>query len=218
MKILIADDESFVRRGIISSMPWEELGISKIVEAEDGVQALDIAETERPDIILSDIRMPHLSGIELVEALRTRLECTVIFMSAYTDKEYLKSAIRFHAIGYVEKPIVIRELQTAIEEAVNSIRSKGAKNPPPAFPIPEEPLIPSDEKKYLELFSHALLQVSQNAVESAIDAVAGELKKGKGGESSQVGEAPVIINLKPSIAINAKAHRYDCVYCLGALP
>jgi two-component system response regulator YesN len=121
--------------------------------------------------------MPHLSGIELVEALRTQLECTIIFMSAYTDKEYLKSAIRFHAIGYVEKPIVIRELQTAIEEAVNSIKSMAGPSPA-ALHIPEEPLNPSEEKQYLELFSHALLRVSQDAVEQVIDTIAMELKKG----------------------------------------
>jgi YesN/AraC family two-component response regulator len=160
-------------------MPWKELGISEIIEAEDGVQALNIAKVEKPDIILSDIRMPRLSGIELVEALRKQLECTIIFMSAYTDKEYLKSAIRFHAIAYVEKPIVIRELQTVIEEAVTSIKNKEKKNQPAALHIPEEPLNPSEEKQYLELFSHALLRVSGDAVEQAIDEIAIELKKTK---------------------------------------
>jgi YesN/AraC family two-component response regulator len=79
--------------------------------------------------------MPKRDGINLVEALKGQLECIIIFMSAYTDKDYLKSAIRFHAAGYVEKPIVLSELRRTIEEAISLIRGNKRSGPPV---IPEE--------------------------------------------------------------------------------
>ena len=81
MKLLIADDELLTREGLISSIDWESLGIQDIFQADDGINALAIAKAQKPDIILSDIRMPRLNGIEMAQQLEQLLpNACIIFM------------------------------------------------------------------------------------------------------------------------------------------
>ncbi len=118
MKLLIADDEELTREGLIASIDWAVLGVREIFQADDGLKALKIAESEKPDIILSDIRMPRLTGIEMAEQLEKILpDTSLIFMSGYSDKEYLKAAIKLKAINYVEKPLNPEEIKEAVMEA-----------------------------------------------------------------------------------------------------
>lgn len=118
MKLLIADDEVLTRYGLITSIDWEALGVREILQADDGIKALEIASTEKPDIILSDIRMPRLTGIEMAERLEKILpDTSVIFMSGYSDKEYLKAAIKLKAVTYVEKPLNPDEIKEAVLDA-----------------------------------------------------------------------------------------------------
>ncbi len=119
MKLLIADDEPLTREGLISSIDWESLGIRQTFQADDGIHALHIAMLQKPDIILSDIRMPRLNGIEFVEKLASHLpDASIIFMSGYSDKEYLKSAIRLSAVDYVEKPLDPETVKATVAKAV----------------------------------------------------------------------------------------------------
>ena len=123
MKILIADDEILVRNGLRSSINWERLGISAVLLAEDGTQALRIAQQERPEVVLTDVRMQRMDGIELATRLRKVLpNAYVIFMSGYSDKEYLKAAIQLKAVSYVEKPIICEEIEEAVAEAVRLVK------------------------------------------------------------------------------------------------
>ena len=118
MKLLIADDEKLTREGLKNGIAWEELGIDEIRLAHDGRDALRIAETFLPDIVLTDVRMPHMDGIEMAKALKERFpELSVIFMSGYSDREYLKAAIRLRAVSYVEKPIHLNEVSAAVAAA-----------------------------------------------------------------------------------------------------
>lgn len=124
MKLLIADDEELTRKGLISSINWKSLGINQIFEADDGICAFKIASVEKPDIILSDIRMPRMSGIEMAERLESILpDTSLIFMSGYSDKEYLKAAIKLKAVNYVEKPLDPKEVRETVTEAI-SLRNK----------------------------------------------------------------------------------------------
>lgn len=118
MKILIVDDEKITREGIIASINWEELNIYKVLEAEDGLSALLLVKKEAPDIILSDVRMPRMDGISFVKQVRSILPNTsIIFMSGYSDKEYLMAAIKLRAVSYVEKPLNPSDIERAILEA-----------------------------------------------------------------------------------------------------
>ncbi|MDQ0877039.1 two-component system response regulator YesN [Paenibacillus sp. V4I3] len=119
MKLLFAEDEKFTREGIRKSIAWGELGITELVEAVDGLEAVAIAEQFQPDIVLTDIRMPRMDGIELATHLRRKYPlCKIVFMSGYADKDYLKAAISLKAVSYVEKPIDIEELEEALRSAI----------------------------------------------------------------------------------------------------
>ncbi len=119
MKLLIVDDEELTRNGLISSIDADRLGIDTILLADDGVNGLEQAKSQHPDIVLCDVRMPRLNGIEMLEHIQKFLpNVAAIFMSGYSDKEYLMSAIKMGAINYIEKPIDSKELESAIQKAI----------------------------------------------------------------------------------------------------
>lgn len=127
MKLLIADDEKLTREGIRGGLNTEALGISEVFLADDGVNALELARSVHPDIILTDVRMPRMTGVEMAEILlKERPQTVVIFMSAYSDKEYLKAAIKLKAVSYVEKPLHMDELEAALKEAAEYCRANHA--------------------------------------------------------------------------------------------
>ena len=119
IKVLIADDERFTRQGILDMVDWDKLYVSEVKEAYDGINALEILKDFEPNILLTDVRMPRLNGIDLAfKARELYPNCMILFMSGYSDKEYLKSAIKLKAINYVEKPIEIEELEENLNNAI----------------------------------------------------------------------------------------------------
>jgi two-component system response regulator YesN len=119
MKLLLAEDEKLTRDGIRKSVNWGELGIDEIVEAIDGVEAISIAQSFKPDIVLTDIKMPRMNGVDFAFQIRQIYpSCKIVFMSGYAEKEYLKAAITLKAISYVEKPLEMEELESALKDAV----------------------------------------------------------------------------------------------------
>ncbi|EMS70497.1 response regulator [Ruminiclostridium cellobioparum] len=120
MKILIVDDEISTRNGLKKYIHWDMLGIDEIQDVGNAFDAIDLSKTYQPDIILSDICMPGMDGIQLCRQLRQHQpNCRIIFLSGYSEKEYLKAAIALSAVSYVEKPIEIPEVEHAIKAAVD---------------------------------------------------------------------------------------------------
>lgn len=120
MKVLIVDDETLTRTGLLSSVRWPSLGIDEVLQASDGVDGLRSALLNKPDIILSDVRMPRMTGIEMMEKIQESMPDTVcIFMSGFSDREYLKAAIRLRAVSYVDKPLGIEEVEAALRDAID---------------------------------------------------------------------------------------------------
>lgn len=125
LTLLIVDDETATREGLRSAVAFESLGIGSIVEASNGLEGLKLASSVSPDIIISDVRMPRMDGVRMLERVRAFLpDCVFIFMSGYSDKEYLKAAIRLRAVSYVEKPLHFPEVEQAVKEAVSICREQ----------------------------------------------------------------------------------------------
>ncbi|UKS29507.1 response regulator [Paenibacillus sp. HWE-109] len=123
MKLLLVDDEQLIRKGILMKTDWQQYGIDEVMQADDGRDAVRIAELFRPDILLTDIRMPRMDGIEAARCIRMFCpKVCIIFMSGFSDKEYLKAAISMQAVDYVEKPIHPDELGKAILNASSMIK------------------------------------------------------------------------------------------------
>ncbi|OAS19048.1 response regulator [Paenibacillus oryzisoli] len=129
IKLIIVDDEKSTREGLAQFIPWNSLDVSRVECAGSGDEALRLAEQIRPDIILSDIKMPGMNGIEFAVLVKAILpDCKFIFLSGYADKEYLKSAIQLRAINYLEKPVNREEVKRAVSLAVRAVREEQVKN------------------------------------------------------------------------------------------
>ena len=127
-KLLLAEDETAAREGILAGVSWEELGIGTVKAAKNGALALKTARDFYPDILLTDIKMPRMDGIELAKAIRKiNPNCSVLILSGYAEVDYLKSAISLHVIDFVEKPVQLPLLKERIRNAVdiqNAIQEK----------------------------------------------------------------------------------------------
>ncbi|WOC31729.1 MULTISPECIES: response regulator transcription factor [Caproicibacterium] len=122
IQLMIVEDEPLIRNGLLHHMPWRKLGIDSIRTAANANDALQISNTFQPDIILSDIRMPGISGIELCSQFHRRFpNSQIIFISGYSDKEYLMAAIHLGAVSYIEKPVSIAELSDAVRKATRCL-------------------------------------------------------------------------------------------------
>lgn len=125
MKVLLVEDEVLTREGIYRCVPWDILGIKEVYTAEDGEEGLQKAEKISPDIIIADVRMPKMDGITMAFEIRKVLKnCHFIFVSAYCDKEYLKSAIWLSAESYIEKPIEISEVVEALKKSIMQVEEE----------------------------------------------------------------------------------------------
>lgn len=105
-RVLIADDEPWVAYGISRLINWEELGFSIIGEAHDGLTALSMIKELEPEVVISDIRMPGLDGIELLGEMKEKgYSTTVILVSGYSEFQYAQQALRLGAFDYLLKQI-----------------------------------------------------------------------------------------------------------------
>ncbi|MBQ2924916.1 MAG: response regulator [Anaerotignum sp.] len=110
-KILLVDDEEEVRTSIIKKIDWEKNGFTVIGDAENGKDALEKIEQLEPDVVLTDVRMPYMNGLELAAELRRiHPSVKVVIFSGYDDFEYAKQAIQLNIIEYILKPVNAREL------------------------------------------------------------------------------------------------------------
>ena len=118
LSVLIVDDEVITRKGLRTHIDWEKLSIGTIYDSGNAREALQIVAECKPDIILSDVNMPGMNGIEMCREIRKlHSACQILFLSGYSDKEYLRGAISLEAVDYVEKPIDIAEVEEALQRA-----------------------------------------------------------------------------------------------------
>lgn len=123
--VFIVDDEPSARNGLRNYIDWPRLNLQVVGEASDGADALDAMSRLRPDIVISDIKMPNMDGIEMCTRLKAIHDTVqIIFMSAYSDLTFLKAAFDIEAIDYVLKPINLGEMEIAIERAVARLQEK----------------------------------------------------------------------------------------------
>src|SRR6476661_8570972 len=119
IRVLICDDHALFRRGLIMVLESEE-GIDVVAEAEDGEEAVLKAEETAPDVVLMDVRMPKMSGIEATRAIAETVPSTKILMLTVSDEEEdLYEAVKAGATGYLLKEISIEEVADAIRAVVS---------------------------------------------------------------------------------------------------
>lgn len=125
LKVVIADDEARVCSLIRMLIDWDTIGLELAGVASNGIEALELVEKYRPDILITDIRMPGCNGLELIQqakAIAPQLE--VIIISGYAHFEYAQSAIRFGVSDYLLKPVNQQQLDNTLKKMVERCRKK----------------------------------------------------------------------------------------------
>jgi len=124
----VFDDEMWIRELIKSLIPFEELNLKLIREAENGGTALELCREDMPDIILTDIRMPGLTGLQLISAIREEsAETEIIIISGYDDFEYARQAIKYRVDEYLLKPVEEEEITRALKNSIAIIRRRAVE-------------------------------------------------------------------------------------------
>ncbi|MEG0492965.1 MAG: response regulator [Clostridia bacterium] len=127
-KLILVDDESEIRQGLKEVVPFEELGFTVVGEAGNGVEALRLCEELRPDILITDIRMPLMDGLTLCRRVREALHTVqFIILSGYDDFEYARQAIEVKTMGYLLKPISSGEFVAMLKDAKRTLDEEFAK-------------------------------------------------------------------------------------------
>ena len=122
-KLLIVDDEELDREGLKEQIEWEEYNVICVGTAKNGFDAIRKFEELDPDIVISDVKMPGMTGLKLVEELRkVKPSIRVAFVSGYDDFEFARTAIRLEACEYILKPVNSEELINAVTHMVNELK------------------------------------------------------------------------------------------------
>ncbi|MEK3756902.1 response regulator [Paenibacillus sp. FSL R7-0337] len=124
-RVLIIDDEEPLREAIHILGDWEGLGVSEVREATDGKAGLELLRRERFDLVLVDMKMPELSGAELLQIAEQEFpDLLLIVISGYNDFEYTRQAIRSKVVDYLLKPVNRTDLNHALRKAVGVLEAK----------------------------------------------------------------------------------------------
>ncbi|WP_346354336.1 response regulator transcription factor [Azotosporobacter soli] len=124
-KVLIADDEPKIRRGIKSLPDWSLLGLEVAAEAEDGEMALEAAREVRPDIILADICMPFMNGLQFIEAIKKELpEAQIIVITGHDEFSYAQQALKLQVMDYLLKPVGQEQLEEVLKAACEKLAAQ----------------------------------------------------------------------------------------------
>jgi len=125
IKVVIVDDEMLIRVGIKSCIDWEEHGFEIAGQAGNGLKALEIIEATHPDIVMTDIKMPKMDGLELISEVRKRFpSIKIIVLSCYNEIDYVKKAIKLGAEDYILKlslePEILLEVLSKVKQLIQS--------------------------------------------------------------------------------------------------
>lgn len=145
LKVLIVDDEPLVRRGIVLGVDWSTRGCVVVGEAANGEEGLAAVERYKPNLIITDVRMPRMDGIEMMNRLRSAgCRAHVIVLTAHSDFSYARSALQFGADDYLLKPFRDQELMAAIDKVRQKEQELTALTPQDTLPLTK-----GDKSKYV---------------------------------------------------------------------
>lgn len=157
---ILADDEPNILRNLQGVIPWDELGIDIVGTGRNGLEAYELCERFVPDLVMSDIRMPHMDGIAFIHKLREiNEECKVLMVTGYQDFEYVRSLLRVGVSDYILKPIDYEELEKSIRKLASDIRERKRQ-------------AQEEQRKLGELQSLVYEKVLQDVILNDADAVA----------------------------------------------
>ena len=124
-RVMLADDEPIVRKALTTLTNWQELQCEVVYVAANGQELIDHLESEKPDIVVTDIRMPVKDGIEVAKYIMEKeLPIKVIILTAYADFSYAQSAVKYNVVDYVTKTGAFDGLIAAVEKAKQALKER----------------------------------------------------------------------------------------------
>jgi len=116
-RVLLVEDEEIELETLRDYIDWKKNGISRVFTARNGRRALECLEENMADIVITDIQMPGMSGIELAETIvRRGYPCKIVFLTGYDDFSYIHSAFQVNAVDYLLKPFTIEEVEACLKK------------------------------------------------------------------------------------------------------
>lgn len=124
-KVIVVEDEELVRKGIVLATDWASLNCVVVGEAANGLEGCELVRRHSPHLVITDVKMPVMSGVEMVEALRKEgCKADFIFLTAYSDFAYAQKALKMGVADYLLKPFVDGELEQAVEKVKHRIAAE----------------------------------------------------------------------------------------------
>lgn len=128
MKVLLVDDESYMTEYLKKLVDWKSYGFEEVLTASGGSIARDLIEQKKPELLVTDIRMPRVSGLDLVKYIDEKNYPTkTIILSGYSEFEYAQQALRYGVTEYLVKPILKKDFQISLEHVMEKIFRKRRK-------------------------------------------------------------------------------------------
>ncbi|MCR1898322.1 response regulator [Irregularibacter muris] len=124
IKVVVVEDEQLIRKGITLTTPWECFGCEVIGEGANGLQGKEMIERLKPDLVITDVRMPKMDGIQMLKELKDKVEVEYIIISGYDDFQYAQQAIRLGVRDYLLKPVEDKEFFDTLQRVVEYIQYK----------------------------------------------------------------------------------------------
>lgn len=197
-KMLIADDELIIRRGLKSALDWGKLGIEVVAQAEDGEIAYEKSKEYLPDIILVDINMPFMNGLELIEKINEILPDTLILIiTGYDEFDYAKKAIKLNVLDYILKPVDEIVLYESIQRIIQLLNENTQKK------LVNEVVKQEIKKNFNNIRENFLLDLLMNRINK--NDIESKLKYYGINYSSNIG----VVVIKPLDNINVYDSNYE---------
>lgn len=171
-RVLIIDDEPWSREVVKALGKWENMQLTISGEAEDGTQGLKMIDDLRPDIVITDICMPGIEGVELLKAISGRFPALkIIIMSGYDNFVYLKQAIRSGAVEYLLKPVDPQELNASLAKCVEGLEQSRLSSGTflEKIPVFEDALVLDRYIAFRQLIYGHLMELNKQAVLDTLD-------------------------------------------------
>lgn len=148
LKVLVVEDEEMIRKGIVLAVDWAALGCVVVGEAANGEEALEAVERYHPTLIITDLKMPKMDGIEMLRRLREKgNQAFVIILTAYDSFSYAQSALRLGAVDFLLKPFHDGELEQAVQALQERMARQEENGRQTIQPLPG--LKKGDKSKYV---------------------------------------------------------------------
>lgn len=116
-KTIIVEDEELIRKGLVFSIPWTEQNCNVIEDCANGTAGMEAIRKHRPDIVITDVNMPVVDGLEMIRQTYEEYEYAAIILSGYSDFEYAQTAIKYGVLEYLLKPLNKAEIIAAVGKA-----------------------------------------------------------------------------------------------------